>query len=273
MIVKTFDSTFSHTQSLSYLPVDFIKFKFLKRKKEIEKNDIIIVTDNFMKFKFDIRLKVKKIGLIIEPKSLNPRKYSFKEKDFVKVLTFDRSLLEKNKDLYKFCPSSSNCWINQEDIKIHDKTKLVSVIASNKTQIEGHRLRHEVNKKFNDKINIENVYGGGYKWIENKITGCKDYAFQIVIENSKFDYYFTEKIIDSFATGCVPIYWGCPSIGDFFNINGILTFNNLDELEKILDDISLEKYQEMLPYVKENFEKAERYFRPEHWILEEIKNL
>ena len=35
------------------------------------------------------------------------------------------------------------------------------------------------------------LFGRGYRPINNKIEGLKDYRYSIVIENSKSDYYFT----------------------------------------------------------------------------------
>ena len=83
--------------------------------------------------------------------------------------------------------------------------------------------------------------------------------FSIVIENCKEDYYFTEKLIDCFLTGTVPIYYGCPSIAKFFNEKGILSFSNPKECFDIITTLTKEKYDEMLPFIKENFEKAQGY--------------
>ena len=83
--------------------------------------------------------------------------------------------------------------------------------------------------------------------------------FSIVIENSKEDYYFTEKLTDCLLSGTIPIYWGCPSIGDFFNIKGMIIFDTLDELKEILNNLTIEKYKSMELYIKENFEKAKEY--------------
>jgi hypothetical protein len=45
--------------------------------------------------------------------------------------------------------------------------------------------------------------------------------FHIVIENIRRDYYFSEKLVTALAAGCVPIYWGCPSIAHFFDSEGM----------------------------------------------------
>lgn len=83
--------------------------------------------------------------------------------------------------------------------------------------------------------------------------------FSVTIENNKQDYYFTEKIIDCFLTGTVPIYYGCPSIGKFFNINGIIVIDSLDDIIRILPTITVDLYNQMKPYIEENYKTAQKY--------------
>jgi hypothetical protein len=92
-----------------------------------------------------------------------------------------------------------------------------------------------------------------------KILALKDYMFSIVVENCKEDYYFSEKLIDCFLSGTVPIYYGCPSIDTFFNINGIIMYDTVDECLDIIRNITPEKYSQMLPYIEENFAIAQKY--------------
>ena len=53
--------------------------------------------------------------------------------------------------------------------------------------------------------------------LELKSEGTNPYMFQIAIENAQRRFYFADKINDCFVTGTVPIYWGAPNIGDFFD--------------------------------------------------------
>jgi hypothetical protein len=92
---------------------------------------------------------------------------------------------------------------------------------------------------------------------ETKFLSIKDYAFSIAIENLSHevdDYYFTEKIIDCFTTGTVPIYYGCPNIGKFFDKKGILIFENDEQLSNILDNLSMDLYYSMMDSIKHNYE-------------------
>jgi hypothetical protein len=213
-----------------------------------------------------------KYGLLMEPKAISPGIYEWIKNNnhlFKNIITYDKELLLtiSNAIFYPHC----GCWIKREDQIIYQKNKLLSIIASSKTTTNGHRLRHEaITLLNNNNIDITTL-GNGYNKIDYKLEGLKDYCFSIVIENSQKDYYFTEKLIDSFVTGTIPIYWGCPSIGDFFNLNGMIIFNDIDDLLFKIKDISFEKYQNMLPYIKENFDKAKEYLICEDWLYKNTK--
>jgi hypothetical protein len=75
--------------------------------------------------------------------------------------------------------------------------------------------------------------------------------FSVCVENDVYDTYFTEKILDSFATGTIPIYKGTKKVINHFNENGILFLDDIN-----LDELTPELYFSKLDYVKENFEKV-----------------
>jgi hypothetical protein len=60
------------------------------------------------------------------------------------------------------------------------------------------------------------------------------FHFSVVIENIKADYYFSAKLINCFVHGVVPVYWGAPSISDFFNQSGIIVFNTLEQVYSVV---------------------------------------
>jgi hypothetical protein len=83
--------------------------------------------------------------------------------------------------------------------------------------------------------------------------------FHIAIENVTSDNWFTEKIIDCFQTNTVPIYIGCDNIGDFFDLRGMFHVNSLEEMVEVCNKITPETYQNMLEYVKINYENSMKY--------------
>jgi len=104
-----------------------------------------------------------------------------------------------------------------------------------------------------DKIDM---YGRGINEIRCKLDGMKDYKFSVAMENGKFDNYFTEKIIDCFLSGTIPIYYGCDNIGDWFNTDGIISFNTIEELEDIISTLKDSDYEKRLKAVEDNFNRA-----------------
>ena len=95
--------------------------------------------------------------------------------------------------------------------------------------------------------------------IVGKIEGLQDYKFSITIENGQHDNYFTEKILDCFLTGTIPIYNGCENISDFFDMNGIITFNTIDELHDIVTTLTDSDYESRKDAIQRNFELAKQY--------------
>jgi hypothetical protein len=103
--------------------------------------------------------------------------------------------------------------------------------------------------------------------------------FHIAAENSQQRNYFTEKIIDCFASKTIPIYYGCPNIGDWFNMDGIITFNDIKDLEHIFDYIDEDYYNSRQAAIEENYEIAKQFHgindvvpRLTRQIIQDVKN-
>jgi hypothetical protein len=57
---------------------------------------------------------------------------------------------------------------------------------------------------------------------EEYMDYINQYKFMICFENVSQPNYFTEKLINSYYFGTIPIYWGCPNIGDYVDVSSIL---------------------------------------------------
>lgn len=204
--IRIKDTLFAHAQ----YSTDFQKSKYIKWNRNSNDKFITFYTDNSLQ---QVENDVKyKIAWLLESPEITKNSYRWIENNnykFDKVFTHSKKLLDKGEN-YIFSPTGG-CWIKPEDQKIWEKSKIVSIISSQKKITYGHRLRHNI---ISNNKNID-VFGRGYNPIEYKLLGLKDYMFSITIENCREDYYFSEKLIDCFQTGTVPIYWGCPSIGKF----------------------------------------------------------
>jgi len=266
--LKILDGSFSHS-ILGYCSDYQVSNIFEWDRKITDLDNTVVITDSYLtqsNLPFN-----KKIAWLIEPKCININNYSFiysNNKMFDYVLTHEKELLDKGEN-FKFVPFGC-CWIPEKEQKIYDKTNNISIIASNKKQTDGHRLRHDVISKFKDNLD---VYGNGYQKINSKLEGLKNYRFSIVIENCSRDYWFTEKLIDCFMTGTIPIYWGCPSIGDFFDTDGMLIFKSIDELDDIIKNCNEDLYMSKIKNIENNFNLGKNYLLPDNFVYNFIKNL
>jgi hypothetical protein len=174
--------------------------------------------------------------------------------EFDLIIASDPTILREceNSVIFPF----GDCWIPVEEQKVHDKNKLLSIIASEKNYLPGHTLRHLTIKNVGDKMDI---YGKCCKFVENKSDALKDYMFTICTENLQIDNWFTEKLIDCLRTGTVPIYWGGSNIGDYFNVNGFIIVNSIEEIIDVVNNLSEEQYTSKLKYIEENFITAAKY--------------
>jgi len=232
------------------MPADW--FDFLGERVPIDQSDVLIVTDDYLdNYPKDHPCKV---ALLIEPPLRKPHAYNAVYKnyeDFKYVFSFC-------KDVCQTLPNAQLCYFGGSAIPTdlwgrHEKTKLLSMVVSHKRDLPGNKLRYQVIDAFSSKIELF----GFMRPIPNNFLGLKDYMFNICIENSRQDWYYTEKICDCFALYTVPIYWGTDTIGDLFNPKGILQFSDMDELHEILLMIDENVYNNMLPYIHENHMKAQ----------------
>lgn len=217
-------------------------------------HDKILISDCFLHVPRNNRIKV---AWLIEPDCISPQTYVYIKQNYSKftyVLTHTKSLLDQipNAVFYSFGTS----FIKPEDFKIYNKTKNVSMIASNKTYCKGHEFRHIIRKSLPAEIDI---FGTGINPIDYKLDGLKDYRYSIAMENSKHDFYFTEKLIDCFLTGTIPIYWGCPGIGKFFNTDGMMIFDSKEEAHQLLEKTNTFDYDSKRFAIEQNFELAKQY--------------
>lgn len=177
---------------------------------------------------------------------------------FDMILTWDREVLQLPNA--RFCPltgltqfNTLPVTFNKEELKVYSKTKEVSCITSTKAFLPGHRTRLELVEQIQHRVDL---YGRGIKEIPSKLEALKEYRYSVVIENDTSENYYTEKLTDCLLTGTIPIYYGCPNIGEFFDIAGILTFNTVEELNQILDRVSEQDYLERFESVLHNYKVA-----------------
>jgi len=182
------------------------------------------------------------------------------ENNFELLFTHDMRLV-KLSDKIVFLKWKGKPWVKQYGI--HPKSKLVSMIASNKVMCPHHRFRQQMIKELSGKVDH---FGRGFKEITRKEEGLNDYYFSVAMENHTYLNSYSEKITDCFATGTIPIYHGTPGIGDIFNSDCII---KLDEHFKV-ENLSSELYYSKMNAVKENFEIVKNMPVAEDYIYNEF---
>ncbi|MFN3077252.1 MAG: glycosyltransferase family 10 domain-containing protein [Alphaproteobacteria bacterium] len=184
---------------------------------------------------------------------------------FQRVFTHDQSLLDANPDKCHFIPGGG-VWIGGDyglgEIGIPEKSGLVSLVSSTKNLCPLHEFRFQLARSLSGDPRVDVFIGGGGKgtpgWVPIAET-LNRYRYSIVIENTIDDGYFTEKILNCFATGVVPIYHGARRIGDWFDAGGILPFTTRAELLEILERLSPEDYHARQASIAENLARCRQY--------------
>ena len=73
--------------------------------------------------------------------------------------------------------------------------------------------------------------------VEDKLEFQKKHKFSIAFENSSHPGYCTEKIVQAFAAGTVPIYWGDPNVGEIFNDDAFVNVHKYKDFDEAIEAI------------------------------------
>lgn len=264
MRIGLVDKEFEHIQNptcyTGYEPPKYIQWD----RETPEQNKIVCFTERCYEYSRENRFdNCTKIAWPLEPRSIH--QYAYDEiinkylDCFDYVFCFDYDYMERfmSMGLKSIFWSPGGSYIHGNDWKIYPKSKNVQIIASKKDWTRGHRLRHEVISKFGYKI--DSIYGRAYQYYNYQLEPFRDYRFAIVIENEIIHDYWTDKLLDCFLTGTVPIMWNDNFIEEYFNPDGMILWKEIGELFQILDVVNDKVYNKMMPAIKENFLKAQKY--------------
>jgi hypothetical protein len=272
MKIKIIDNTFVHCNYSNNPnpPLQYCKWiEWDRDLSNLREDEILFFTDSNVFHPMVNLHKGKKIAWLLECKYLQPQVYQWVKENYQR---FDSVVCCD----IEFIKSISNgiwipfggCWVDKSDWKVYEKTKLISIVASEKRFLTGHQMRHKIIDEFRGKIDL---FGRGYSPIQNKIDSLKDYKYQIVIENESISGYFTEKLIDCFMTGTIPIYYGDSSIESIFDMSGVMVVNGFEAIRDSVTNIESIDYSKFDKGKLTNFEIAKDYILSEDWIYNETK--
>jgi hypothetical protein len=225
--------------------------------------------------------------------------------------SYPNNIIQNNKpyiELDSFINSNSNtsfhfpymlaCKYWNKNIKQfnNEKTKFLAFCVSNGNAYSNCANRINIFNKFcqafPDKIieALGSEYGNykekhrkieGYHATLNTIEEYSKFKFVLAIENNIKEGYVTEKIINAFASGAVPIYQGCSkTVKKQFNKKCYIDINDFKSIEDCIEyvkNISNEEYNKMITtdiYNREQYDilniidKNDNYQfeKSEYWI-------
>lgn len=123
--------------------------------------------------------------------------------------------------------------------------------------VGAYSFRREVAEFALAQANVE-CFGKGIREVSGKKAAIGPFRFSIAMENAASDFYFSEKLVDCLLLKTVPIYFGCPRIGQLFDTRGFLSFTTMEELRTCLSRATEETYRSMLPFIHANRETVVR---------------
>jgi hypothetical protein len=261
--MKILDHHFSHAVSAGNPFYDTtLPFKWQRTFNYLVGQENIFFTDSTFYESLNLNYSEKILWVLESPSLISEtliKDICACSETFKNILTHDDRLIHLKNAI---CFPIGGCWIYENDSTTYEKEKnTVSMIISDKKNTQSQIMRHQI-ASLNKTIN----FGPSYTKIDYKLDGLKKFKYHVCVENIKTDFYFSEKIIDCFATGTIPIYFGCNKIDNFFNKDGILCFDNISEVEFILNHIDLIDINKNV--IEENYELSKKYWLPENRILQ-----
>ena len=225
---------------------------------------------------FECKEPGKNIALLLEPRSMlrDADKYVEEHADYFRyIFTHDSKLLQlpQAREL-----NWADVWLTTDS----PKTKGISLMTSYKNWCPLHKARLELADFYKDRPEVD-VFYGDWNNPHIPVIEAKDYLehykFSIIIENDIDEYWYTEKILNCFATKTVPIYVGATCIHRRFDADGIITVSNYKDIPRIIEHLNIdEAYANRKVAIERNFELVkpynvkwkERFFRDYGSLLE-----
>jgi hypothetical protein len=180
-----------------------------------------------------------KVSLVIfEPRAIHARYYNIipiLRYLYHKILVRDPKLASKYHNVHSL--SLAMLWVETDNLKLPDflQRSGISLIASMKKDLEGHKLRHKLISF--DKSHTQQLLtplGRAYEQFDDMVAALAPFRYSVVIENCIEPHLFTEKILNCLVCKTIPIYWGHESVKQYFDTSNWLFFHDLEDgYEKI----------------------------------------
>lgn len=245
-------------------------------EEKIDECDLYIVLNSPAHFDYNVKCSKGGRILILQEPPYGNRPHLLKyQKDFDIIISHINNTEIKNIRQPAMLP-----WMVDKDysflkeLSFNDLSKqnIATWVTSNKQNNPGHEPRLKfldfITKKNNSNIQ---VFGKGINPIDDKFDVLSKSKYTIAIENYSDEDYWTEKIMDSYLSLTIPIYYGCTNLEKYFPKNSFINIDitkpemAYDKIQDVLSsdyfetykheiiearDRVLEKYQ-IFPWIKE----------------------
>ncbi len=122
-----------------------------------------------------------------------------------------------------------------------------------------HQDRVRFTRRLKAKMPELALFGELGSYVDDKRDALEPYKYHLAVENHVGANHWTEKITDAFLAFCLPIYFGCPNIHEYFPEESLVVVDIFDfegAVETIRKVIADNEYERRLAYVKEARSKA-----------------
>jgi len=182
---------------------------------------------------------------------------------FGHVITCQNQIVHQSKHLR----SPGHTWFSQKTYdelmqtsKV-DKTRLLSIVCSNKSMTKGHRDRFKSCKMLKEALGEKaDLYGRGFNEFDDKWDVIAPYKYSIAIENAIEDHWITEKLGDCYTSHTFPFYMGAPNVDQYYDHRSYASIDirDFEESLKIIttiieDPCHYERHAEYLSQAKYHY--------------------
>ena len=250
-------------------------YKFIINE-EIEEADYWIVGDELSAKEVSCRCARENVFLTTgESAYIKLYSRSF-TKQFAKVFSFQRNLFLR-KNTVKSLPmlpwfagakqvDEMKVWdtinyldydffVNDTPVKTINR---IAVVTSNKRLTKGHCRRLDFICDLQKALpGIIDLYGNGFIPIADKYPVLSQYKYQLVIENSCYPSYITEKLADAYLCECYPFYIGAKDVADYFPADSFCQLDindvggSISKIKKALQEDAYPKYHNEIKKAKD----------------------
>lgn len=263
MKVNIFDTNFMPYSDSSTLGKAPREFDYVKEVQDFD--GVTLFTDHCFPIAKTVKSKYKIAWQVESPihskRQFYPMVRSYAD-TFDMIFTYDEALIASNPAKYKRC-NFGGTTVLAPSLRSFEKCRSVAIVHSGKTDTPNHGMRNEIIKR-----NVVDSFGRATgRPFDNIADVLAPYNFEIVIENINFPNYFSEKLTDCIACGCIPVYNGCDNIGDYFDVDGMIRFNTLQELGSIIPTLTDKLYYDMRKPHSANLDIVLKdYYTNEDWL-------